>query len=637
MEKLNYFQAIMKEDIQKDKDRDANIAKMRDILGCIPDFPQELKDLPWFAEYVTSTPTDGIDAAVRVFATNYPSIRVFPPGIIIEELQRAEGIEDALMWGFRKANQRGVHRPLETSLTHVLSFGIAAAQVRYIPYCYKKELKKKKGETEKEYARRTRRIRAMRQQGDFTYVFHQPETVHTRCSPDMLESVSLSKVMTVADVVREVGAENSGIKKMLAKIESKDEKKQADLEKTLCVYCDLTDYDYRVRWAYISDTIDESAGGKDVFEFTREEHELDFLPWVYRECGKPLLQTVIDSHSYDRQNEIGSLYLALMKAVVAHPGYASTTPSGEGVEIDYTQPGGQIILKPGESITNVQPRQMDQTLPAQVQQGDAALGRQMNTQALTALTEFAKNTPFASLNAILQATVSSLSDKRLTAESFWEDVFYQELRWIKYSGIPLAGQRIKARRGAEGNPLLQKGSTVTLGGEGPGSYMFDPDALTIKVKLREDTPTDRQTRLNSAFMLHKEGKFAMETCLEEFGLDDIETNDSLWLEEQLEMAVVQAKTRNIIQESDMALREQIKAEVMKEIMTQMKQQQGQQQEQPQQGQEMTPQNQQNEMAMGDQNMLAQGQQGGAASAMVASNMTREMVSGQDRGGGEVAR
>lgn len=192
--------------------------------------------------------------------------------------------------------------------------------------------------------------------------------------------------------------------------------------------------------------------------------------------------------------------------------------------------------------------------------------------------------------------------------------------------------------------MLARGSFVTLGGDAQNALAFDPDALTIKVKLREDTPTDRQTRLNSAFMLHKEGGFAMETCLEEFGLDDIEMDEKAWMQEQFTMVTVQAKVQEILQSSDMALREKIKGEVMKEIQAQQQAQQKaqaeaqkQQGEGSGQGQEMAPQNEQNQMAMGNQNMMAQGQQGGSASAQVAPGMTREQVSGQAVGGGEIPR
>jgi hypothetical protein len=636
---LKYFQSIMREDIEQYRDRNDNIQKMKEILACEWDAPAKLKALDWWADVVTSIPADGVNAAVRTFATNMPSIRVFPPGVIPEELQRAEGIEDALIWSFRKANQRSIHRPIETSLEMVLRYGAVGGQVRYIPYFYKEELKKKRGESDEAYRKRTARIRAMRQQGDFTYVFHDVDTLYPRYSPDLLESMSVAKIMTVADIVREIGKENQGVKDLIDYVKSNDETKQSELEDIECVYYDYTDYQYRVRWASIGSQVESDMVGGTAYEFTREEHELDFLPWIYKECSTPLLQTVIDSKSYEHQNEMMSMYFAMMKAVVAHPNLIVQSPSGNGVQLDYTDPGGQVLADPTDKITEMHPRQMDQELPRQLQQGESRLGEQINTRALTALTDLASTTPFATINAMLQATVASLSDKRLAAEAFWEDAFTMQLRWINYSQIPLQGQRIKARKGAEGNPMLAKGSTVTLGGDAQNALIFDPDALTIKVKLREDTPTDRQTRLNSAFMLHKEGKFSMETCLEEFGLDDIEMDENAWVEEQMTMAVVQAKVTSIMQESDMVTREKIKAEVIKELQAQQQAAQKAQQQQQQGGgappQEMTQQNQQNQMAMGSQNAMAQGQQGGSASAQVAPQMTREQVTGQAVGGGQI--
>jgi hypothetical protein len=636
---LKYFQSIMREDIEQYKDRNDNIQKMKEILACHWEAPASLKDLDWWADVVTSIPADGVNAAVRTFATNMPSIRVFPPGVIPEELQRAEGIEDALIWSFRKANQRSIHRPIETSLEMVLRYGAVGGQVRYIPYFYKEELKKKRGESDEAYRKRTARIRAMRQQGDFTYVFHDVDTLYPRYSPDLLESMSVAKIMTVADIVREIGKENQGVKDLIDYVKSSDETKQAEMEDIECVYYDYTDYNYRVRWASIGSQVESDMVGGTAYEFTREEHELDFMTWIYKECSTPLLQTMINSKSFDHQNEMMSMYFALMKGVVAHPYLIVESPDGAGVTLDHTDPGGQLIVTPPTKVTEMHAREMDQELPRQLQQGEARMGQQINTRALTAIVDLASSTPYATVQAMLTATIASLSDKRLAAEAFWEDAFTMQLRWINYSQIPLQGQRIKARKGAEGNPMLAKGSTVTLGGDAQNALMFDPDALTIKVKLREDTPTDRQTRLNSAFMLHKEGKFSMETCLEEFGLDDIEMDENAWVEEQMTMAVVQAKVTSIMQESDMVTREKIKAEVIKELQAQQQaaQKAQQQQQQGAQQQPMEQQNQTNDINMGSQNAMAQGQQGGSASAQVAPSMTREMTSGQAVGGGEVQR
>jgi hypothetical protein len=631
METLEYFAQIVKGAIAKDGARDANIAKFRKILACDWEAPEELSALDWWADKVTSTPADGVDAAIRAFATNLPNLTLYPSTPTDEERERIEAVEDALRWHFMLSNQRSVNRPVEVSLESVLSVGGIAAEVVYIPYMYRKELKHQKDEIEADYKKRTKRIRAMRKNGDFVYPFHPLEYVHPTYSAELLESVSLAIVMTIDEIEKKFGKDNPGVKKMVKKLDSDKEFKGADKRAFYCSYYEYIDYDYRVRFAKMtnSQTVDKEVSG-DLIEIEREEHGLDWIPWSFRECRKPLLQTVVDSGSYESQNELMSMYFAMMKAVVAHPYLVSHTADGKAPDFDYTQPGGVIPMgMGGQGIDALPPRQTDPNLPAQIQRGDAELGQQVNTRALTALSDLASSTPYATINAILQATMSSLSDKRLVAEAFWEDVFTQELRWINYSGETLVGRRTKSRKNAEYENILARFSEVRIGNDPLSTVMVDPDTVVLKVRLREDTPVDKQTRLNSAIMLHRDAPLSWQSCFESFGLsDDLDVNEAEWMQEQFTVAKVQAEANRIMQESDIQLREQIKAEVVK----QMEQEAAQQGAPPQ---EMSVQNEQNALAAGEQ--FPEGMPGGSTQAMSAPGMTREMVSGQTQAGEDVMR
>jgi hypothetical protein len=624
---LEYFAQLIREDIAGGSLKNTRVASFRKILACDWQAPQELKDLEWWADIKSSTPADGVDAAVRAFSTNMPSIRVFPSLPGDDNKARAESVEDNLLYHFRKSNQRSTYRPIERSLKDMLETGMVAAQVKYIPFHYKAELVKKKGESETEYARRTKRIRAMRAQGDFTYSFHFAEHVYPHASADMLERVTLAQPMTVAEIRREFGDENKGVKKLLKELATAKEFKGSEPEKFYCSFYQLDDYDHTVRFAIMtnSQTVDKEVGG-DRIEIMREEHGLDFLPWAFRECTKPLLQTVVDSDSWFRQNELLSMHFALMKAVVAHPYIIAQTMSGEALDIDYTSPGGQVLVKTGETATPLAPRQMDPNLVQEIQMGEAKLGQQINTRALTALSDFASSTPYATVNAILQSTVSSLSDKKLAVQAFWEQVFILQLRWINYSQISLVGRRLKNRRGSEYNSLAQKGAQVSIGMDTANDVLVDPDNMYLEVRLNENLPTDRQTRLNQAIMLHREAPFALSDCLEYFGLDDIEINENSWMQERFFTAVVEAKSQTIINEANQALRDKIKMEVQAEM-------QAQSQQQPQQSPNPVAQEQQ---LVASQNIMGQGMQGGAESAMSMPGVGREQISGETQGGEAMA-
>lgn len=633
--KLDHFVEMARTDIDRDDERDENIAKFDDILSCTWEAPEALRKLDWWQDVVTSTPADGIDAAVRAFATNMPSLRIFPSNVTDEARERAEAIEDTLMWHFRKANQRSVRRPIEVALESMLKYGAVGAQVKYLPYHYKAELEKKDGESFEEYEYRTRRIKAMRAQGDFTYLFHPVSSMHPCYSQDMLERMTLAKVMTVADLAREFGKDNKGIKKMLDYLDTDKIMNGAIPEDTYCTFYEVEDYAFCARFAVITneDVVDKDIGGER-FEIYRDVHKLPFFPWVYKACSKPLLQTVVDAGSWERQNELLSMYRAMMVAVVAHPYMISTTFNGEPLDVDYTQPGGQVVVKPGESASAMPPRQTDPELVRQIQQGETSLGQQINTKVLTTFSEYAQTSPYASANAMLTQAMSQLADKRLAVESFWEDVFALQMRWVNYSKIDLVGSRSRNRRNSEYNPMLKAGAQVTFGSTSiPELMMYsaDPDNLLLKVRLNENTQVDRQTRLNSAIMLHREAPIAMSDCLEYFGLDDLEIDEKQWMQEQFTMAAIQSKVKEIASEGDVNIRNKIIADFMKEQQAQAKAQAGSSGQAP-----ATPAGEEAANIAG-QNMLGQGMPGNQESTMANPGMTREMITGMTQGGEEVPR
>ena len=232
MKKLSYYQNIVKEAINDDKSRNGYIQAYKKILTSEYELPPEIAALEWMRAFVTTTPVDGVDAAVRVFCVRMPSLNVHPNTIGAGERERTQKIEDALMWHFSKANQRGVQRPLEQILDSILKYGLVGAQVRYVPVDMKQTGK---------------RGRFLAQQGDFVYIVHDPETVHPRFSPSMLESVSLAKLMTLSDIEREIGADNPGVKELIAN-HSKKGRDQSILDTTYVSFYQYDDYDNHVQW-----------------------------------------------------------------------------------------------------------------------------------------------------------------------------------------------------------------------------------------------------------------------------------------------------------------------------------------------------------------------------------------------------
>jgi hypothetical protein len=607
MQNLDYYQAIAKEAIKNDKDRDVNIQQCRDIVALRYELPEALKRLDWMRTFKVSAPKDGISAAIRTFSTLLPSLNIHPNNASDMEHKRVEDIEDALVWHFRKVNHRGIISPLERIVQSAVEVGKVAFQVKYLPY----ELKGQTGA----------RAKALKRQGDFAYIVHAPESIHPRYSQEALESVVKSCVMTVAELERELGAENEVIKQIIEDIREDKKNLQADKETTTIAYYDYVDYEQRVKWAELTDELD--GGGGDSYEIMREEHKLGFLPFIYRESREPLLQSVIDSNSWENQNILRSLQYALLVSTVAQARTVVKTSDGQPREVDYTDPAAQLVLRPNEDAAQFPPAQTDPNLERQVMQGEQNITQQMNTRALQAATDIASSAPFATFNAIMQTAIASLSDQTQMVEKALEDGFEQQLRWIDYSKIPLIGSRYKNRSGFEFDSRLASGAQIGIAGAAedlPDNIVqFDPDALEIDVKLRPDTPSDRQTRLIQAIQLVDKLHFSVDDALEAYGLDDMERNEESWQKEQMTNAVFQAKIQQIMANA--------------QLQVQMAGQQ--QQAQMQQEQAMAQQNQMQQQAQGgmfENQGSVPTSMGGAGAQEQAPGITREQIAGETQQG-----
>jgi hypothetical protein len=631
---LAYFQSFTREAIENDQEKIATLTKYKKIINSDWNLPDGM-DLPYMRPMKTNAPIDGVDAAVRTLATVLPVIHVHAQAPTELEQQRATDIEDALLYHFNKANRRGVHRPLETITDSMLKYGIVACQPRYLPF----DLKGQSGA----------RIDALRRQGDFTYPIYDPICVHPQLSLYGLERVVVARVVKLSELISEYGKDNEIIQKIIAKITPGNGKiKDAEIEETELSYYDLTDFDYRVQWASLSvgSDVDPEGGGKDSFEFQRKLHKLPFLPFVYKECNKPLLETVVNSGAWEDQNVLKSLQFSLIIATAAQARTTAYTFTGKnGIEVDYTSPGGQSVAQVGEKLETNPPSQTDPNLARLVAEGEQGITQQMQTRALQAATDIASSAPFATFNAILQQAISSLSIQQQAIESTLEEIFTQELHWINASGIPLTGARMKSHKGSDFNMKLAQNAPVTIGPK--TDVTFDPDSLDISVKLKPDSPTDEATRLNKAVTLKKELQFSTDDALEGAGMQSLDRSNQSYLDEQFSNALLQAKLQEILATSQLKIKQlEMQMQMQMQQMGQQQQQMAQQQQPnasgviPQNQAQQTPQQANQDMNQGQAFNTAQGQayntgQGGASPYSAAPGMNREQINGQDQSGNPV--
>jgi len=519
--KLDYYQAIARE-VYKEyngyKKRNWYLGEYDKILTGNWDIPDAVKkQVEGLSAIITSTPVDGIDRAIKTFATRIPSMRVFPLQTNAPERMFAEMMEDDLMFHFKKANQMGGKRPLSQTFRSVLEKGATVFQVRSIQRDY--------GKSNTAYSK------AIKRRGDFYIPVHDVSYAYPRFSSIMMESMTLIRPMSAADLIREQSrtGKEPWVRELKDKITSKKKsEEQAELEKFMLTFHDFENYEKRVIWISLNDK-DDTGGDRESITIMNEDHGLPFLNWVYEEMDKSLLKTVVDFGSWNNQNLNDSLraYVALVFA--AMPRFVTNTISGKAPKINYSQVVGTLGLHTNEKFQATDAPQVHADMEIMAREGEQRLAQQMAVKTLLNLSEIATSTPFATVNALQQIAESELTLAIQAEEAALTQLFYQELEWIDFSKNTLRGTRIRPRRNYEDGGMLPIGQELLL-----GKGDFEPYDRLIEVKLRPATPTDRQARLNEAILLKREFPVSSFDALEEAGLDDMRWDEQAWMDEQFE-------------------------------------------------------------------------------------------------------
>jgi hypothetical protein len=534
--KLSYYQDLVSEDIRDDESRNANFRKVDDIYNCRWNLPTDLEKLPWTRPIQNTAGHDAIEAASRTIATQLPFINVMPTNANQGEKERAERVEALLDWHFFQMNRRGVERPLWQIGDSAVKYATVAFQVIYVPFEFK-------GQTGKQ-------ADAIRRAGEVMFKVHNAQNVHARYGNYALDRVSLAQNMTARQVVGEFGKERCA--KLIAEIKSRGKPDDFDklLERTWCTYFDLSDYDNRVQWVAFTDRdhIAEGGGGDKAIELRREEHGLKFLPWVFRTQDHYLMKPVVDADMYDNQNVLESFRFSLLVSMVAKARSKSVTLDGQGVKVDYKDPGQQVPLRPGEEYEPIPPEPMDVNLQALVEAGRGDIRQATVATVLTTLEKVAFGAPFSTVNAIIQAAVASLVRVSDLVETSIQDGLYQALQWIEKSGLPSRGFRRKGK--SLENPELMQGAQLLL-----KPTDFSTDDLYITVKLNTDSSTDKQQRYNMAINAIGRLPVSARKAMEDNGLDYNDADEMEWLSEQYGKTELQTDLKRIAMVPDMEMQQ----------------------------------------------------------------------------------
>lgn len=621
--KIEYYQNIAYEEIQGKAERNEEYRKIDDMIAGEFELPEALRKLPWIGnrKFVSLAPRNAAQAATRVFSALLPSVNIDPLFPDEKEWERVEKMETAIEWHFKQLNQGRQKSVLWRVVESAVNYCNVSMQTEYLPYS-------RKGQTGK-------RIKSIKSKGDFNFIVHHPSTVYPRWSNDGLECVVLAQSRTLQDLIYQFGENNKGIKEYIEVLDSDEKTKGADYRTTEIVFYDYTDWEKRVIW--FSEGTDILSGSQDTpYVIMDEKHGLRFIPWVVVDNEEPLLKATYDT--WENANIIKTIVFSKHVQLAGHPSYwVKKLSAADNVDINTDNPSQNLELVTGQEAGVLPPPPLDPQLQKTESDLDSQIYQSSAASVLGSVERFAgANTPFSSINAVLQAAMAQLGLAKLTAEQALTEGFHQIFRWIDHSKEPLMAYRSSTKNRDRAD--MQAGAQIAImPGEAPetveneNAIYFDPDELYITVDLKANTITDEQGRITNEINKVERLGSSKQSAYESLGGLNFEQEQEQRASELLFDAEIQMQIQK--KQIDLELYKEQKSLEMQMMM---------QQQQMAQQQQMMPQ----DPNMATQDMRQAGafagaegfdmRNGGMPPQQSAPGVGREQITGQDSQGTALA-
>lgn len=595
-----YF-AIAEEMVKRDEERDLLMSGIDDMWHGNWELPSYLNN-PDLREIIDLSPHDALKSGSAILSTSFPHWTVQPLEQNPGEQNRAERTAYSLDWNFRRMCARGSGTILWDIVHSCLRYDGVAIWLEYLPQQFGPNP--------------TLRQRHALRDGDFAATVHNVRNIHISSDAYGIHSTLLSHNIPAQAVVNRWPVRAHDLKK---KLDKDDEKRALNF-----VYNELILYDgdnmQRKIWGHTTENPSEKyRQSDDEFVIMDEVMQTKFNPWIIKFGGSnldtdskysihPLLAPLYHTHKWKDLNVFQSILQSEIIKYGRSPRVKTITPSGDGVLIDY-EDGSSLNLKGGEAAEAWRPAPIDDNLKELVDRVRAEVSSTTLPRILQN-PEFAGNTPFASINAMIQTALGGLNPAKTLAEMAIAEVGLRMVEWCKHADKPLVSYR------------RDKSSKQ---GEDRGKYIavppdeLNPDSLIISVRLFAEAPTDYTQRLNNAILENQNLKVPRSDALAKLGRENADSLYDQWVQEQLD----DNEVMTFIKMSQAQAQMQLQAAAQK-----------QQEQPPQDG--GYPSNTQ-----GLETGLSEGQgfnpnRGGNSPAVGNPGVsTREMVSGQDTTGNEI--
>lgn len=553
------------------------------------ELPTEVASLPGMRKFSSTDAHDALSAAIKTVAAASVNLDVIAPHPGEDNAQIADEIQTAMQHQWNLLKKRSVMNPWWEMVESAVKYGKVAGQLVHVDNLPETGKKKK-------YVKRF---------GDFALILHNSASVFEDYSPQSLDGVLLAQSMRFVDVRRLYGEKADDL---LDSTKKNEELATNEYEMEVYVY-DWTDFDDRLVWAEASNTM--NGGSEDSVILKDEKNKLPFINWFVRRTNDPLMKAIVETRLIKNFNILLSLRYYTVATLAAYPRMWSRTPTGEGLDVNWTDPGGQIQMRVGEEAGMNPSPSTDENINKIIDDTQAKVYQATQiARSLTSLESIAPGTPFSTINAMREAGIASLGEITRILTDALEDIFCHMMYWSQYMNKPMRG-----RRKFDTDPLdsmMSKGAQVFV-----NLHDFNLSDIEIEVELRPDATTDRQGRANLAIMLMEKLHVGPQQAWEIAGVRNGKQSNAEWMAYQVALAELEAEKRRIVGAVDVELAGAVN-----------------QQQQPQQPPPQPPQQDQTqpqfEAAKGMNN-----QQGGQPVAPLAPQATREQVSGRDVSGREI--
>jgi hypothetical protein len=453
----------------------------------------------WVLKVVSTDPHDAILTTIRTFSTLNPHFKVAPMINNEANRDRANQIETALSYNFRRAGRRNDASVTWDIMMSAALYSETAAQVVYLPYQEK---------VLKAMGKDTKRVQAAKRFGDFVFIVHNPANIYPEWSEYGLEGVLAVRVQTVDEFMATWGELANKIVDM---------KEYNDGKITYVTSYDYTTYEKRCVWGVCTDLQDMQIRSASGIKILEEENKLGFIPYVCQRWGNslstdpkervmPLLASIYDSGQWDMLNVFESLDASLTMKRAAQPQFAGEFPPGQEPVLDNTEPVGVTKLPQGtRQFTPLPAQTVDGRVENQKQGFRSNIWQSSVSRVLTTL-ETGNRESYSSFNQRLTAASNSLAPQKIIGEKTHAELAHQMLCWIKYYGKEYGKVDLVGRY----DDKTRMGEEVRI-----DSDTIDPDVLEIEVTLTADLPIDKLQQINGAVLLKQNFRVPEEELVED--------------------------------------------------------------------------------------------------------------------------